>query len=128
MSTTRAREIIRDEWVSFFTEFSQRHARWLVTMEMLGPELGAQIEGRSVRFEGINADLKDGENVVTIDLGESADNRLTHAIRHPRRIWVGQCETAKGTFETLDIEAEDGTKTLVRFLAGVVPEEIGAPA
>lgn len=128
MSTTRAREIIRDEWIPFFNEFSRRHARWLVTLEMLGPELGAQIEGRSVRFEGINADLKDGESVVTIDVGESADNRLSHAIRHPRRVWVGLCQTAKGTFETLDIEAEDGTKTLVRFLAGVVPEEAGALA
>lgn len=123
MTTATTREIPREEWVLFFNVFSRRHDRWLVTLEILGSDFGDQIEGRSLRFEGINADLKGGENRITIDLGEGPDGNLSHAISRPTRVWLGQIEAEMGTFETLEIESEDGRKTLVRFLAGALPDE-----
>lgn len=124
MSTEIVREIPREDWVSFFNNFSRRHDRWLVTVEVLGADLGAQVEGRSLRFEGINADVKGGENRITIDLGHGLDESMTRTVSSPAHVWVGQTGTTTGTFETLDIEAADGTTTLVRFLAGVVPEDV----
>ena len=122
MSTTATREIPRAEWVRFLDTFSRRHERWLVTIEIFAAEVGAQVEGRSLRFEGMGADLKDGERRITISLGESPASHLTHTIEAPTRLWLGQSEAELGTFETLEIESEDGVTTLVRFLAGVVPD------
>lgn len=122
MSTIVTCEIPRDEWVSFFNAFSRRHDEWLATVEVLGDDLGAQIEARSLRFVGINADLKDGQDVITIGLGETVESAITHSIRHPIRLWQGQSVTESSAFETLEIESADGLKTLVRFHSELVPD------
>lgn len=123
MSTTTTLEVPREEWVSFFNDFSRRHDRWLVNIELIGGDLGAQVAGRSLRFEGVNADLKDGEDLVTIDLGHEADRAYSHTISHPTHVWLGRSVAESGQFETLDIESAGGVTTLVRFLAGVVPND-----
>ena len=39
------KEIARDEWTAFFDTFSYRHQGWLVTIEVFGSDIGAQVEG-----------------------------------------------------------------------------------
>lgn len=120
MQATTTQEISRDRWPFFFEIFSRQHDGWLVTVEVLSPEIGAQVEGRSLRFEGVSAE-HDGERIV-LALGESREAHITHVISSPTRVRLGRSETDRGTFETLEIESADGATALVRFLAGVVPE------
>ncbi len=47
-------EIPRQEWNKFFDSFSRQHEGWLVTLEIFGPEIGAQEEARELPLEGIS--------------------------------------------------------------------------
>ena len=49
----KTKEIARNEWPKFFDSFSRQHEGWLVTLEILGSEIGAQVEERELAFEGI---------------------------------------------------------------------------
>lgn len=120
--TTTTIEIERARWPEFFNLFSIEHERWLVTIEVFGADFGAQTEGTALRFEGICADLKNHENSIAVTLGERVDSHITHVIQAPTHVRLEQSEVERGTFETLQIESGDGTTTLVRFLAGVVPD------
>ena len=122
MLMTTTQQIPRREWPAFFDAFSLRHARWLVTVEIVSPEIGAQVEADSLRFEGVSADLRTGADRIAIALGEEANATLTHIISAPTRVQLERTELDLATYETLEIESDAGTTTLVRFLAGVVPE------
>ena len=50
------REIPKDEWPKFFDVFSRQHEGWLVTLEIFGNEIGAQIQERELVLGGIVAD------------------------------------------------------------------------
>lgn len=121
MQTVSTREIARDEWSSFCDLFSRRHERWLATVEVFAAEIGAQVEGRSLVFEGISADLKGGENSIAVTLGETAEAHVTHVISEPTHLRLERSDTDRGISETLQIESADGTTTLVRFLPAVLP-------
>ena len=64
------REIPRDEWAGFLDSFSRQHEGWLVSLEVLGAEIGAQAEAQELPLEGVTAELRGGgEDAVTIILG-----------------------------------------------------------
>ena len=119
---TTIHEISRREWPAFFDDFSRRHARWLVTVEICSPEIGAQVEADSLTFEGASADLKAGADRIAIALGEPATATLTHIIPAPTRVRLERTDLELSTFETLEIESESGATTLVRFLTTTDPE------
>jgi len=124
MSITMTEEISRARWPDFFNAFSLGHENWLVTVEIFAPEIGAQVEANSLRFEGINADLKAGQDRIMISLGEAFDANITHMISAPTHVRIERSELERGTFETLQIETEGGATTLIRFLAGVDPDTV----
>ncbi len=121
MQTVSTQEVPREEWASFCDRFSRRHERWLATVEVFAPEIGAQVEGRSLVFEGVTADLKDGENRIAVTLGETPAAHITHVISSPTHVRLEKSETDRGVSETLQIESADGLTTLVRFLPAVLP-------
>src|SRR5216117_2748957 len=107
------REIPRDEWDSFFDSFSLRHQGWLVTVEVLGADSGAQVEAKQMPLDGISAELKRrGEDIISIFIGRKPQEHLTHTIHAPERVWLK--ETEYGADEVLEIESESLT-TLMRF-------------
>jgi Family of unknown function (DUF5335) len=116
------REIPKNEWVPFFNSFADRHQGWLVIVEEIGADLGDQIEAEELPLEGISADLKDNEDVITITVGGTPDELVHHAIEQATRVWLKQ--TDEGADEALQIEAADGRKTLVTFRAPVLPETL----
>lgn len=121
MLTTTTHEIPRSEWSGFFDACSLRHDRRLVTVEVLSPEIGAQVEAKSISFEGISADLKSAENRISIHLGETGGATLTHIISDPTRVQLERSVLELATVETLQVESESGATTLVRFLVGAPP-------
>jgi hypothetical protein len=117
------REILRDEWAEFLDGFSRQHEGWLVTVEVLGEEIGAQVEAQELPLEGITAELKSGgEDVITIILAGDSRERVTHNILGPTHVRIEQTES--GADMTLQIESSNGVTTLVRFRSAMLPEMV----
>ena len=82
-----AREIPREQWNKFFDDFSKQHEGWVVTLEVLDPDIGDQDQAEGLPLSGISADLKDRESRVEIIVGGKPEGKpeahLTHIINRP---------------------------------------------
>ena len=116
----QTREIPREEWVRYFDDFSKNHEGWIVTLEILGDDLGDQEEATKLPLVGLSADVKAGENRIEIIIGGKPDIDVTRFIERPKHVWVK--ETRMPGDDAIEIESEDGTKTLLNF-RHVRPEE-----
>jgi hypothetical protein len=103
-------EIPREQWPMAVTAFGEEHRRWLVSLEVLGDEIGAQQEVRELPLEGISAEPADTGGLISIFVTRSADEHLTHLIQNPVRIRVEEHDAGA---DAMQIEAADGTQTLV---------------
>jgi hypothetical protein len=115
-------DISRDEWAAFFDSFSLRHQGWLVTVEVFSSDIGAQVEARELPLQGITAELKrEGEDAISIIVGESPEQHVTHTIIAPARVILKRTE--EGADEAIEIESA-GRTTLVRFRSAVPTEMV----
>ena len=117
----RNRLVPHAEWQSFFRGFSERHEDWLVTVRVLSPGFGSQVEARDLPLEGIVA----GSNVrspISIHLGRVPERHVEHVVEEPKQVWVELSED--GAEEALDIESHDGTKTILQFRSAPLPQEV----
>src|SRR5207249_1496159 len=116
--------IPREEWKEFLDSFSGRHDRWLVSLEVDNTDNTVekeQVEAHQMALEGITADLKDGESTISIGVGMTPQERLTHAVHDPVQLEVER--TREGAEKELRIEGHEGT-TVVRLRSSVMPETI----
>lgn len=114
------REIPREEWVEFLDGFSRQHEGWLATVEVLGEEIGAQVEAEGMTLEGVTADVKgEGSDVISIMLVNSSKEHVTHNVIQPTHVRIEQTEG--GADLALQIETGDGVTTLLRFRSAVLP-------
>ena len=105
-------EIPRDTWKRFFSRFSEDHETQFVAVEVMGRDIGAQVEGRSLLLSGISPSDPDAETLAL--MFDSVDGEhLTHMVNRPTHVWVQRA--ADHTDEALEIESADGTRTLLRF-------------
>src|SRR6266550_677611 len=117
----QTQEIPRREWTRFFDSFSRQHEGWLATLEIFGPEIGAQEEARELPLEGISIASGTSEpETIAISIGKSPADHLSHTIVKPAHVWLEQ--TDEGANAALEIESQDETKTLLRFRSPVSPE------
>src|SRR4051812_23377533 len=121
------REISHEQWAPFLDQFSKAHRGEPVEVRVLGREFGDQAEGESLPLVGISDDAKaDGGERIEVMAGADRKAHLSHAIIHP--IHVRIAERDDGTPVAVQIEGEDGTSTLVRFLPpgeALPPEMLG---
>jgi hypothetical protein len=115
------RQVPRAEWPRFFREFSRSHEDWLVTVRIMSPSIGSQTESRGLPLEGIVADAG-GHGKISINLGRSPEQNVEHEVPDPRQVWVKV--SAAGAEEALEIESEDGTKTIVEFRSAPLPLDV----
>lgn len=116
----RTQEIPRSEWPAFLDTFTHRYEGWLADVEIFGLEIGSQIEEQEMPFEGISAELGDGQpDRIEIMLGNEPHDHITHTITAPSQVSVEK--TDKGSDKALAIKAPDGTTTLLRFRAEMLP-------
>jgi len=83
----KTKEIPRNEWQEFFDIFSRQHEGWLVTLEIFGSEIGAQVEERGLAFEGIVDEGDDAPDTpadlrLFAGLDERDSPRLSLALMH----------------------------------------------
>jgi hypothetical protein len=108
----RDRQVPRAEWFNFFRGFSERHADSPATVRILSPRFGCQVEARDLPLEGIVADRM-GCGPISIHAGRDPERHIEHEVANPIQVWVELADD--GAEEALDIESDDGTKTLVIF-------------
>jgi Family of unknown function (DUF5335) len=116
----QTRDIPREQWIRFFDEFSKNHEGWVVTLEVIGSDIGDQEQTSKLPLVGISADLKAHENRIEIIVGGRPDADVTRFIERPNHIWVKEPRIPGD--EAIEIESEDGIKTLLNF-RHVRPEE-----
>jgi hypothetical protein len=114
-------EIPRTQWSRFFDKFSKEHEGWMVTLEVLGADIGAQEAVTRLPLVGIGAELQGPNSRMEIIVGGRPDAHFTHMISMPKRVWLKQPE--EPGHEAVEIESADGTITLVRF-HHIPPEEV----
>ncbi len=121
----RTKEISRSEWPEFFDSFSRQHEGWLVTLEILGSEIGAQVEERELPFGGIVDEWDEVQgNEIAIMIGAKPDDHITHSISRPEQVSVEQ--TDEGADVALAIKSADGITALLRFRSPMLPEMVDA--
>ena len=109
----QTREIPREQWIRYFDNFSKNHEGWIVTVEVLGPDLGDQEEARGLPLVGLSADVKARENRVEIIVGGKPDIDVTRFIERPNHVWIK--EPRMPGDEAIEVESEDGIKTILNF-------------
>lgn len=117
----QTRQIPKTEWPLFLENFSRRHEGWLVKLEILNPEIGAQVAATGLVLEGLTGDRGDVTgNTITIMAGNTPDDHLTHSISHPTEVSLER--TDGGADAALSIKSVDGTISLLSFRSALLPE------
>lgn len=117
----KTKEIPKEKWGDFFDLFSRQHEEWLVTLEILGPDIGAQVEERDLAFKGIVDEWDEIQgSEIMIMVGANADDHITHTISNPIQVSLEQ--TDEGADAALAIKSSDGTTALLRFRSPMLPE------
>ena len=117
----KTKEIPKEEWGKFFDNFSRRHEGWEVTLEILGAEIGAQVEERELAFQGIVDEWDEIKgNEIMIMAGARPDDHITHTIGNATQVSLEQTEG--GADVALAIKSADGLTALLRFRSPMFPE------
>jgi hypothetical protein len=105
-------ELPRERWRTYFDDFSRGLARTQATVEIDGPDLGAQVQAEGLLLNGITYDDRDDVLVIGLSPGGPTES-LEHLVSNPRRILV---ESSKGVLPaTIEVEDAEGRQTLVRL-------------
>ena len=118
----RGEEIPRGEWLSFLDGFSRQHAGWLVSLEVAEGPGRSGVEAEDLKLEGITPEHSEEHDRICIALGKAPDDHLTHFVSDPIRVVF--LETRTGEQAGLQIEAADGSRTVVRFRGPAKPETL----
>lgn len=119
----QTQEIPHEQWNSFFDSFSQEHQGWLATLELFSTEMGAQEEAHELPFEGISLSTESAQTEsVVISLAQTTRDHVSHKIDQPTHVWLQQ--TPEGADASLEIEADDSSKTLLSFRSPIRPDFI----
>ena len=117
----KTKQIPKDEWSKFFDSFSRRHSGSLATLEILGTEIGAQVEEHDLAFEGIGAESDEVRGYqIALMMGARPDDHVTHSIIGLTHVSLEQ--TDEGADVALEIKSADGVTALLRFRASMLPK------
>jgi hypothetical protein len=126
MSQTTAvpltQQIEPDQWTQFLANFTRDYRGAHGRLEVLGGEVRYAVETENKPFDGVSADLKDGERSVWIIFGATASDHLSHGIHGATIIRMLPPSGGKGP--VLEVEAKDGTKTVLGLS---LPQEYALP-
>jgi hypothetical protein len=99
--------------IPFLADFTRKNRGAHARLEVLGPDVGYQVETENRPFDGIVPDVKDGEDAVWIIFGSTPDQHLTHGVYGVTAIRVRLASAVHGA--AVLVEAQDGTKTLLEL-------------
>lgn len=103
----------KEQWSAFFADFTRENRGAHARLEVLGSEVGHQVLTEDRPFDGISADLKDGEQSVWITFGSTTEDHFTHGVHNVTAIQVRSPVGESGA--ALEIIARDKTATLLEL-------------
>lgn len=109
----KTQRIDKQQWIAFLAQFTKDNRGAHAFLEVLGPEVGYQVETGDRPFEGVSADVKGNDGVVWITLGDNPDDHLTHGVHDVAIIRALPAEGQKGA--VLEVEATDGIRTILEL-------------
>lgn len=112
-----AHDIARPDWHRFLKQFSRLHSGAIVTMNVSGRGFG---EFDAVVGQPLRSISRDGDDVLIHIEARRLSDHLGHRVSNVRTIRLRQ--TGEGKDAALDIEASDGTRTIVSFRSPMLPE------
>ncbi len=105
-------ELPRDRWRTYFDDLSRGLASTQATVEIDGPDLGAQVQAEGLLLSGITYDDRDDVLVVGLSPGGATES-LQHLVSSPQRIRVEPSDAILPS--TIEVEDAEGERTLVRL-------------
>lgn len=105
-----------ERWRTTLDELSQTYDGMLVSLEIVGGEVGAEEEVRDQPLRGISSD----RSGVSVQIEKAGGIHLDHHIAQPQKLRI--VETSEGALMAVEIEANGGVHSLVRFLSPTRPE------
>jgi hypothetical protein len=119
-------EIQPARWSRALAEFNAMHEGWLVSIDVLSPEIGAQPEVRDLPLVGIVAEPEHGEGLIAISAARLDGEQITHMIHSPTRVRIERLDD--GTDAAMQIESAEGITTILRLKTPARPETVdGVP-
>jgi hypothetical protein len=106
----RTRQVPFTEWRGTLDDLSRSFAGALVSLEVVGGEVGAEEEVCNQPLRGITSD----RNGVTVQIEKAGGIHLSHRIAHPQKVRI--VESMEGSLIAVEIEDHGGVQNLVRFL------------
>src|SRR4051812_32023299 len=107
-------ELPRETWRPYFDELSNVLGTVEATVEVVGPEVGAQIEADRLVLTGITYDDRDDVLVVGLDAPGGPPEDLERVIDRPQKILVATGDPPPVEM-TIDIHDAEGHQTIVRI-------------
>lgn len=112
-------EIPKDKWKLFCDEISRDRLDWETSVQVLNNGTGAQVLSAGLPLIGLSFDMEDGKEKIELITGTGASIHQTHSIFDPRRVMLeAESERDGGV---VDIEDDEGTKTLISFIRPAAP-------
>jgi len=99
------RKLNPSEWTQYFNQINKSINHSLVTIEILSPDLGDQVEVRWQLLQGFSIDHKENSLIVFTE-------NLNHRISEPKDIYINETE---GNVTTIEITDKDDVKQLIRL-------------
>jgi len=107
-------ELSRDTWRIYFDNLSRGLATTQATVEIDGPDIGAQVQAEGLVLTGITYDDRDDVLVIGLSPGGPTES-LEHLVSSPQRISVEPADAILPA--TIEVEDAEGVQTLVRLQA-----------
>ncbi len=79
---SNVQEIHQEQWIPFLAEFTRENRGAHARLEIIGADsdVGFQVETENRPFDGVSADIKDGERTVWITFGSTTTDHLSHGV------------------------------------------------
>ncbi len=121
---SNVQEIQQEQWIPFLDGFTRENRGAHARLEIIGPDndTGLQVETENRPFDGVSADIKDGERTVWISFGSTTADHLSHGIH--RAVAIRTLPLTEHSGAVLEIESADGTKNILYLTA---PEAYALP-
>ena len=119
--TARTCEIARPDWITELNAFSSLHEGWLVSLEVISTQIGAQAAAANLPLIGVTFE-PGGGGAIAIGVGDLHGDRLTHVVPAPQRVAIERNE--RGADMALAVDSADGAKTILRFRTATLPETV----
>lgn len=115
-------DIPRRDWSDRLNEFTSAHEGWLVSIDVLGSNIGVQPEIRDLPLLGIAADRPDHDGRISISVARTVTEHLTHVVHDVTRLYMERSE--EGADVALEIQSADGTTTLLTLRIAALTETV----